>query len=152
MITKEQARALRAVIEQAVVSLDDETAATAPTLFQPWRAGEAVEPGDRRYYAPKLYKVREGQGHTTQADWTPDKPPSLWAVVGDPGEAGTAEDPITAARGMEYTYGLYYLDPEDGKTYLCQREGEAEGGAITLQYLPHEMAGQYFVPVSEVTA
>src|SRR5699024_121027 len=141
-----EARALRAVIETAVVSLDDETAATAPSLFKPWMAGEAVEPGDRRYYTPTglLYKVREGQGHITQADWPPDKTPAMWAVVGKPDEAGTLEDPITAARGMEYEYGLYYKDPEDSKTYLCQWEGATEGSKIILQYLPHELVGQYF--------
>ena len=141
-----EARALRAVIETAVVSLDDETAATAPSLFKPWMAGEAVEPGDRRYYTPTglLYKVREGQGHTTQESWTPDLTPALWAVVGKPDEAGTLEDPITAARGMEYEYGFYYKDPEDSKTYLCQWEGATEGSKIILQYLPHELVGQYF--------
>lgn len=140
------AYAMRAVIEDSVTALDDETAVTVPSLFTPWTVGEAVNVGDRRYYAPtgKLYKVREGQAHTTQADWTPDKTPALWAVLGDPGEAGTSDDPITAARGMEYEYGLYYFDPEDGKTYLCERIGEAEGGKIILQYLPHELIGQYF--------
>ena len=153
-----EARVLRMAIESAVVSLPDEEAADAPSLFQPWTVGEVVEPGDRRYYAPtgKLYKVREGQGHTTQESWTPDLTPALWAVVGDPGEAGTLEDPITAARGMEYEYGLYYKDPEDGKIYLCQREGEEAGGTIVLQYLPHELVGQYFSeavdPEPEVTA
>ena len=44
---------------------------------------------------------------------------------------------------MEYTYGLYYRDPEDNLIYLCERTGEAEGGKITLQYLPHELVGQY---------
>ena len=82
--------------------------------------------------------------------------PALWAVDGDPSEAGTLEDPITAARGMEYEYGLYYKDPEDGKIYLCQREGEEAGGTIVLQYLPHELVGQYFSeavdPEPEVTA
>lgn len=136
------AYAMRAVIEESVASLDDETAVTVPSLFTPWTVGEAVEVGDRRYYAPRLYKAV--QAHTTQADWTPDVTPALWAVLGDPGEAGTIDDPITAARGMEYTYGLYYFDPEDGKTYLCERIGEAEGGKIILQYLPHELIGQYF--------
>lgn len=150
MITKERAREIRAVIEQAAVSLDDETAATAPSLFKQWVVGETVVPGDRRYYPPtqRLYKVRDGQGHTTQADWTPDLTPAMWAVVGDPGESGTADDPITAARGMEYTYGLYYLDPDDSKIYLCERTGESAGGTITLQYLPHELAGQYFTLVT----
>ena len=136
------AYAMRAVIEESVASLDDETAATVPSLFTPWTVGEAVEVGDRRYYAPRLYKAV--QAHTTQADWTPDITPALWAVAGDPGQAGTIDDPITAARGMEYEYGLYYFDPEDGKTYLCERIGEAEGGKIVLQYLPHELIGNYF--------
>ena len=136
------AYAMRSVIEDSVASLDDETAVTVPSLFTPWKPGEAVNVGDRRYYATRLYKVV--QAHTTQADWTPDKTPALWAVVGDPGQAGTIDDPITAARGMEYEYGLYYFDPEDGKTYLCERIGEAEGGKIILQYLPHELIGQYF--------
>lgn len=133
---------MRSVIEDSVTALDDETAATVPSLFTPWTVGEAVEVGDRRYYAHRLYKVV--QAHTTQADWTPDKTPALWAVLGDPGEAGTIDDPITAARGMEYEYGKYYFDPEDSKTYLCERIGEAEGGKIILQYLPHELIGQYF--------
>lgn len=133
---------MRAVIEESVTALDDETAATVPSLFTPWTVGEAVEVGDRRYYAPRLYKVV--QAHTTQADWTPDVTPALWAVLGDPGEAGTIDDPITAARGMEYEYGLYYFDPEDGKTYLCERTGEESGGKIVLQYLPHELIGNYF--------
>lgn len=45
---------------------------------------------------------------------------------------------------MEYTYGLYYTDPEDGKLYLCERIGAAAGDKIILQYLPHELVGQYF--------
>jgi len=43
-----------------------------------------------------------------------------------------------------YTYGLYYLDPGDGKTYLCARKGEEAGTTVTLHYLPHELVGQYF--------
>lgn len=144
-----EARVLRMAIESAVVALPDEEAADAPSLFQPWTVGEVVEPGDRRYYAPtgKLYKVREGQGHVTQADWTPDLTPALWAVV-DAAHAGTAEDPIPAARGMEYEYGKIYLDGEDGKVYRCERIGEAEGGTIVLHYLPHELVGQYFTEVT----
>ena len=40
--------------------------------------------------------------------------------------------------------------------YLCERTGEAAGGVIVLQYLPHELVGQYFSeavdPEPEVTA
>ena len=61
--------------------------------------------------------------------------------------AGTQDDPIPASRGMEYEYGKYYLDSEDGKTYKCERIGEAAGGKIVLQYLPHELVGNYFTAV-----
>ena len=42
---------------------------------------------------------------------------------------------------------LYYLDSEDRKTYKCQRTGEAAGGTVVLQYMPHELVGHYFVEV-----
>ena len=140
-----EARTMRMTIETAVISLPDEQAAETPSLSQPWTVGEEVEPGDRRYYAPTdlLYKVRDGQGHTTQENWTPDKTPAMWAVV-DVTHAGTVEDPIPAAKGMDYIYGKYYRDPEDGKIYLCKRIGEEDGAVINLQYLPHELIGQYF--------
>ena len=38
-------------------------------------------------------------------------------------------------------------DSEDGKLYLCQRTGEATGGTVVLQYMPHELVGHYFVEV-----
>ena len=53
----------------------------------------------------------------------------------------------TIRASMEYVYGLYYTDGEDGKTYKCERTGEAAGGKIVLQYLPHELLGQYFTAV-----
>lgn len=139
------ANALKASIDNAAVVLTDAQAANAPMLYPAWKVGEVVNVGDRRYYEPtkRLYKVR--QAHTTQADWTPDKTPSLWAVI-DAAHAGTLTDPIPAARGMEYTYGLYYSDPEDGKTYFCERQGST--GTITLQYLPHELVGHYFTEVT----
>ena len=147
-ITPELAQTTRDNIEMLVSYAPDQEAAKAPSLYPYWIVGEAVVPGDRRYYTPtqKLYKVRDGQGHTTQADWTPDKTPNLWEVI-DVVHAGTQDDPIPAAKGMEYTYGKYYLDPEDGKLYLCQREGVEDGGTINLQYLPHELVNQYFVEV-----
>ena len=71
----------------------------------------------------------------------------MWAAVSKEGEDGTLENPITAARRMEYVYGKYYRDPEDGKLYLCKRTGEEEGGKVTLQFLPHELVAQYFEEV-----
>ena len=93
-----------------------------------------------------VYRVNDGHGHTTQVDWPPHSTPAMWTII-DIEHAGTQDDPIPAARGMEYTYGLYYKDPEDTKLYLCERIGEQSGNKITLQYLPHELVGQYFTAV-----
>ena len=62
-------------------------------------------------------------------------------------EARAVSEPVTAERGMEYEYGSLYYDSEDGKTYLCERIGEQSGGKIVLQYLPHELIGNYFTEV-----
>ena len=149
-ITPQREAELRPVIEAAAVSLSDGEAAKSPELIIRWadHIGETVEGGDRRSDEDadgvlRVYKVREGQGHTTQADWPPHLTPALWVVI-DVAHAGTQDDPIPASRGMEYTYGLYYLDSEDDKTYKCERIGEAAGGKIVLQYLPHELVGNYF--------
>lgn len=143
-VTYARAVELRPIIEQAAVSLSDGEAATVPELITAWAYPVDFAEGDRRSYGGKVYKCR--QAHTSQADWTPDKTPALWAVI-DAEHAGTQDDPIPAARGMEYEYGKYYLDGEDGKTYKCERIGEAAGGKIVLQYLPHELVGQYFTEV-----
>ncbi len=143
-VTYARAVKLRPIIEQAAVSLSDGEAATVPELITAWAYPVDYAEGDRRSYGGKVHKCR--QAHTSQADWTPDKTPNLWAVI-DAEHAGTQDDPIPAARGMEYEYGKYYLDGEDGKVYKCERIGEAAGGKIVLQYLPHELAGQYFTEV-----
>ena len=136
----ERARALRPYIEQASESLPDSDAAKAVEMFPRWadHIGETVKPGDR---------LNKGQGHTTQENWPPHSTPAMWTII-NVDHAGTQDDPIPAARGMEYTYGLYYKDPEDTKLYLCERTGEAAGGKIVLQYLPHELVGNYFTAVS----
>ena len=140
-VTYARAVELRPIIEQAAVSLSDGEAASVPELITAWAYPVDYAEGDRRSYGGKVCKCR--QAHTSQADWTPDKTPALWAVI-DAEHAGTQDDPIPASRGMEYEYGKYYLDSEDGKTYLCERTGEAAGGKIILQYLPHELVGNYF--------
>ena len=154
-ITPQRAAKLRPVIEAAATSLSDGEAAKAVELFPRWadHIGETVKPGDRRSDMDesgvlRVYRVNDGHGHTTQADWPPHSTPAMWTII-DIEHAGTQDDPIPAARGMEYTYGLYYKDPEDTKLYKCERTGEASGGKIVLQYLPHELVGNYF---SEVAA
>lgn len=146
MTQTERARQLRPYIVKASASLTDADAVKAKELYDRWAAGMAVEVNDRLVYADRLYRVT--QAHTTQEGWEPDKVPALFTVI-DETHAGTQDDPIPAAKGMEYTYGLYYTDPEDGKLYLCERTGEQAGGKVTLQFLPHELVGLYFTEVKE---
>ena len=88
------------------------------------------------YYTEKAKEVKAKQ----------DSELEQLRVVINTSSPGTIDGPIPAARGMEYEYGKYYLDPEDEKTYLFKR-GE-ETGSIVLYYLPHELIGQYFEEVS----
>lgn len=153
VVTMARAVELRPVIEQASASLSDGEAAKSPELFPRWadHIGETVKPGDRRSDTDAsgvlhVYRVNKGQVHTTQENWPPHSTPAVWTII-NVDHAGTQDDPIPASRGMEYEYGKYYLDSEDGKTYKCERIGEAAGGKIVLQYLPHELVGNYFTAV-----
>lgn len=143
----QQAQAIRASMDAAAGVLTDDQAAKAPRLYPTWVPGLTVKAGDRLYYpvTDRLYKAISD--HTAQADWTPDAVPALYTII-DVTHAGTQDDPIPAERGMEYIYGLYYLDIEDNNLYLCQRTGEVEGGTVVLQFLPHELVGHYFTKVT----
>lgn len=144
VVNMARAAELRPMIEAAATSLPDSDAAKAVELFPAWAYPVSYAVGDRRADGGKLYKCR--QAHTSQEGQNPAATPALWVVI-DVTHAGTQDDPIPASRGMEYEYGKYYLDGEDGKVYLCERTGEQAGGKITLQYLPHELIGNYFKAV-----
>lgn len=115
-------------------TLPDDKAAEIPTLFEPWQPNTAYIKGDRRTFGGKLHKCL--QDHVSQADWTPDATPALWAVI-DVTHAGTLDDPIPAALNMEYHEGNYYT--EGGIIYRCIKDS-----GISLAYLPSQLVGQYF--------
>lgn len=69
----------RKVIDAAGAMLTDEQAAEVPSLYKEWEIGIAYAVGDRRTYKGGLYTCL--QAHTSQADWTPDAAPALWAAV-----------------------------------------------------------------------
>ena len=139
----DEAMRIRPLYQKGAQHLDDAEALEVKGIYAEWAAGEAVKVHEKRLYKGKLYRcILE---HSTQADWPPDLTPNMWAVI-DEGHSGSAADPIPAERGMEYTYGLYYLDPEDGKTYFCQYGDSV--GTVVLHYLPHELAGIYFEEVN----
>lgn len=137
--TVEQARAWRAKLNGVTETLPDEQAAEVADIYDAWMLDKDYPLGARARREDKLYKCL--QAHTSQIGWEPENVPALWVVINET-HAGTIDDPIPASRGMEYEYGKYYIDPEDGKTYLCKRGTET--GTIVLQYLPHELVGHYF--------
>lgn len=130
-------------------SLPDQRAVKYIAMYPVWKPGieitqADIDAGKNRYqHGGRLYKAI--QPHVTQTGWEPGiETASLWVVI-DVVHAGTPEDPIPAAAGMEYTKGLYYS--EGNAIYLMNREGMSEGETIILNYLPSELVGQYFVEV-----
>lgn len=77
--TRAQATSLRKVIEQAADLLPDEDALKEPILSEHWAADQHYTVGKRLYYNGTLYSVL--QEHDSQATWTPDVSPSLFAPV-----------------------------------------------------------------------
>lgn len=74
-----------------------------------WIAGEKVEVGVHRLYGGQEYKCL--QAHVTQADWTPDRTPNLWALY------------VEAPSGNEWAVGVTYKADDivtyKGVTYKC---------------------------------
>ena len=67
------------MMHKAAISLADEDALEAIELFPAWGVGLQYAVGDRIRYDGTLYKCV--QGHTSQADWTPDQTQALWIPV-----------------------------------------------------------------------
>lgn len=134
-----------------MLSVDDATALRMSDYYPTWAdlAAEgytAAKAGFRFTHDGDLYKTAQ-PNLTFAVNWVPGVGTESLYVRIDEQHDGTKYDPIPAARGMEYEYGKYYLDGEDGKTYKCERVGEVDGGKIVLQYLPHELVAQYFAGV-----
>ena len=119
----EQVLAIREAMDKAGILLTSAQAATVTYLFKPWAAtdenGNAVHynVSDRRRYNEFVYECR--QEHDAQAQYTPDIIPALWLRL-DVEHAGTMEDPIHYATGMEIFNGKYYI--ENDILYLCNRD------------------------------
>ena len=60
--------------------IDEVTASENAVLFLEWKTGVNYKANTLLQYEGLLYRVL--QDHTSQADWTPDKTPSLYKVLG----------------------------------------------------------------------
>ena len=81
----ERARALRPYIVKASASLTDADAVKAKELYRRWEPDLVIKAGDRLVFpvngTDRLFRVNEGQAHTTQEGWEPDKTPALFVTV-----------------------------------------------------------------------
>ncbi len=77
--------ASRMAIKQTVLEgeLSQDELDEIAALWPPWESGVAVAVDEIYSYNSALYRVV--QAHTTQADWTPDVTPALFAVIAPPG-------------------------------------------------------------------
>lgn len=82
----QMAEQLRRALQIFAASLDDEKALEVATLYEQWTPGKAYAAGELIAYGknsagdPQLYRV--AQGHTSQADWTPDNSAALFSSIG----------------------------------------------------------------------
>lgn len=84
MITMSKARAIIEALVKVRDLVTDEQAAEVAALYPIWKNQTTYEVGTRILYNGTLYKVL--LTHTSQADWTPDVAPSLFAKVLIPDE------------------------------------------------------------------
>jgi hypothetical protein len=89
-------------IKAQLDTIGDAAVAEVAALFPDWTPGVAVAPGDVLAWDGTLVEVI--QGHTTQADWTPDKVPALFKVHRTP-EMTAWVAGITVAAGERFTFG-----------------------------------------------
>lgn len=84
MMTRNKARAVVDAIVRLRGIATDEQACEVAVLYPEWREGIEYQVGERILYKDILYKVLTS--HTSQADWTPEAAPSLFAKVLIPDE------------------------------------------------------------------
>ena len=78
-MTLEEAKAIIDALVKLRNSATDEQALKASALYPKWKVGTDYQKDKRVLYNNILYKVLTD--HTSQADWTPDAAPSLFAKV-----------------------------------------------------------------------
>lgn len=78
-MTLEEAKAIIDALVTLRNSAADEQALKASALYPKWKVGTDYRKDERVLYNDILYKVLTD--HTSQADWTPDAAPSLFAKV-----------------------------------------------------------------------
>ena len=110
-MTTRHVKKMRAMMERSAVSLTDEDALQAIELFPLWQPDKSYSAEERLRYSEKLYRVV--QAHTSQADWTPDITPALYAEVAKPGEIPVWKQPTGAHDAYNTGDKVYYPTKDD---------------------------------------
>lgn len=101
-MTRKEAMALRAAMEQAAVSLDDRTASTAATMFPKLKGdGSLIEAGTRVNYGGVIKRAAVDLWDT--AENAPGAAPSLWEDL--PYTDGIRVIPDTITAGTAFAKG-----------------------------------------------
>ena len=95
-----------AEVNQALSTLDDETALGAAALFLPWEAGTSYSAGERVLYGERLYRCV--QPHTSQPGWEPENTPALWTEVAQPGTIPVWRQPTGAQDAYQLGDRVHY--------------------------------------------
>lgn len=127
MTVLDQAKAIRAAMDNAAIVLTDEEALFSKELYPLWEdlMGETVEMGFRFRHEGRLYKTKQ-KSYTFEDYYVPGASgtESLFEVINET-HAGTREDPIPYDGNMALEEGLFYS--QDGVVYQCTR---STGNAI----------------------
>lgn len=123
-MTRRQATNYRAAIITQRTAADDQTAVRSAAVYDTWEylveiGYTAEKAGFRFRYGDQLYKTRQ-DGQRFAAEWVPGTNTAALYEAIDIEHAGTVDDPIPYAQGMEIERGKYYS--EYGVTYLCTRD------------------------------
>ena len=107
------AAAARIAVKQTVLAgeLPEEDLAQIVDLWPAWAAGVSYAVNEIVRHGGSLYKVV--QAHTSQADWTPDVVPALFAEIAPPGLIAEWVQPT----GAQDTYSLGEQVTHGGQTW-----------------------------------
>lgn len=113
MTLRELATQLRALVEKAAQSLNDEEALSGVNLYPQWEPDRDMLAGERLRFNGTLYRVL--QNHRSQEGWEPDAAVSLFAkvLIPEPGVIPEWEQPDSTnpyMRGDKVTH--------NGKTWV----------------------------------
>ena len=108
-----EAEEIRKAIDTFAKNQTDETLIDNKAAFMTWRAGLQVTAGQILRFGDDIYRVI--QPHTTQDDWTPDKTPALFNIVGGDWEEW---EPGSYAKGTKRKrFGKKWVSNVDGNIW-----------------------------------